>query len=355
MNLKDFTTTHYVASIDMDSITSEVVRVIDEEFDLNKELSFTARYEPTPGDRIYFLPGCNVPRMKVRDYCDKFRVAITKDPVNANVLVAGPDTKPHYFTELKACKIPVERYIKWLEVCRDEETTHFIDEEINSVKLSLCDYVLVHEDVADMLFGEVQCPWLDELVSVDIDSDHHKTHKYTRIKETDDLSKYSAADGKLFSQDDILVGLNTLVIDDTMYRELRSQLSSKDQGSVVLAMEVMANTRFDLSMPYLLLLMQEFGKRSIAKAKSKDHVNFKSMCQYLGIGPADTIAADDLVDLLRAKNQFTESSMEIIRPSVMKEVAGILRESGMNRFIVTAVELAPEGVVVPEEVEDDEE
>ena len=35
-------------------------------------------YEPKPKDKIYFFSGCNVPRFKVKQFCEKYKVARVK-------------------------------------------------------------------------------------------------------------------------------------------------------------------------------------------------------------------------------------------------------------------------------------
>jgi hypothetical protein len=58
-------------------------------FDLNPE---SVDYVPKNGDKVFFLPGVNVPRIKFKNLCDESGIRTVRDATKANVFIANNNT-----------------------------------------------------------------------------------------------------------------------------------------------------------------------------------------------------------------------------------------------------------------------
>jgi hypothetical protein len=85
---------------------------------------------------------------------------------------------------------------------------------------------------------------------------------------------------------------------------------SNDDDNHVLAMEIMANANYLESLVYLLLLFADYGSR-MYNQRSRNHVNFKSLCGFLGVTVGD-VDQDDVCKVLIKKNAVTKENMEIV-------------------------------------------
>lgn len=114
----------------------------------------------------------------------------------------------------------------------------------------------------------------------------------------------------------------SMPITSDSYNELTKMLSSGQKDNQVLAMEIIANSKFDESFHYLFMLILTYSN-VMSERSAYNHVNFKSFRQnfiklgrdidsfYLvnnWIGYNLDFAAKNLIKL----NQFTEEKMELI-------------------------------------------
>ena len=98
----------------------------------------------------------------------------------------------------------------------------------------------------------------------------------------------------------------------------------------------MANANYLESLVYLLLLFGDWGSR-MYNQKSRNHVNFKSLCGFLGVTVGD-VDQDDVCKVLIAKNAVTKENMEI----VLKHYQNTL----MNRYTY----FKPQAITFSEEI-----
>lgn len=338
MDISNFKEIHYVSDVNSYSIESSRVVVSADLYDEQRDLPYAGQYTPASGDVIYFLPGCNVPRMKVRDYCDKHGITVTKTLGKANIAFAGPDTKKEFLQEIEGAFLPKKDWLKWLRVCKSDDT-EFVDDEITKVEEAPGDEVFVDPDVLSKIMGYEDCPWLDETVSVD--AEEVDSRRYTRMKDVESLEDMPVTLNKVYSQDGILVGLNTQVIDHAMFEQLGQMLQSKDTGNATVAVEIMANCHYEKSIAYLLLLVRDHHG-NIAKSKASGHVNFMALKQYLGVELNDSFNGDELVTIMAKKGQLNEENFQIIRPVIEEDMRDLLDRYSMSKFNITGVVIKPE-------------
>ena len=111
---------------------------------------------------------------------------------------------------------------------------------------------------------------------------------------------------------DILNGEEAAVIDRDMFEHIREMFNSSDKDNHVLAMEIMANSKYTDSLIYLELLFYYYSSR-IMDTHTKSHVNFKSLVSYLGKDMRSlSTNIDEVTKSLMNKDQFTPDKVEII-------------------------------------------
>jgi hypothetical protein len=140
---------------------------------------------------------------------------------------------------------------------------------------------------------------------------------------------------------DILNGEDATIIDEQMYDQLSQMFSSSDTDNHVLAMEIMANSKYAESLVYLELLFHEHAYR-ISGSNTKTHVNFKSLVSYLDKNSRylDT-DIDDIAKSLINKDQFTTDKIEI----VLKYLHNKISYSGDSKyFSVKTITVNPDYV-----------
>ena len=148
---------------------------------------------------------------------------------------------------------------------------------------------------------------------------------------------------------------------------------SSDEDNHVLAMEIMANSKYEDSILYLLMLISEYSYR-INVSNTRNHVNFKSMLSYFGWQPRDVChqSTDKIIKYIDNKGLLTvhmikrlyqEYSGDIIRNIHYDDVFEVkevtIKQEYLEKLNLTCINLInPEEVSVvtePDPVEIEEE
>jgi hypothetical protein len=105
-------------------------------------------------------------------------------------------------------------------------------------------------------------------------------------------------------------GPDAVSINEEMFQTICSMFNSSDRDNWTVAMEIMANSDYDEGLMYLLLLMYQHGSR-MEGVPSKNHVNFKTLANFLGLKTSYlSITRDRIVDILIDKEGITKERME---------------------------------------------
>lgn len=289
--------------------------------ELKKDLS--KDWTPDPKDRLYFFPGCSVPRFKVKD---KYKVTIK--PEYATAAFISP-------TELKASDdmfdvitnavgINGNWLMPWLEFIYGEQH-HFVI-KFKSLFMNCSDYVMIHADHWYKLLHN--CP--DDATNKMSISNYRRTYwgedwgipsfKENSIRGISFYnpvpnSKLDKLNCEIYSQDAILKYLNedSVIIDAKRYEELRLMASSSDKENIILVMELMANANFKESFVYLLLLLKEFNSK-IAERKEVNHVNFRALLNFFNMDPnkIKNIGIETMMSGMKKHKQFTRENVQRI-------------------------------------------
>ena len=258
-------------------------------------------YVPTKGDTIYLLPGVNIPRMKLKDLALNLGIRVVRDPEKATVVFSGKSSVGkvttstwYYFADAETILENVKK------LCNDQYYIDKLETAISSTGAK-----------------EVCSGWSDmrnTLCNGSIDS--YESRYFYGI-EPEYLDTYNAIQGKpIYCESELITNINgddSTVIDYEVYQQLKSMFQSSDDDNHVLAMEIMANSHYENSILYLLMLINEFHY-TISNTHTRNHVNFKSMLAYFNwiprqVGSQD---ADDIIKVIDEKGLLTLDMIKIL-------------------------------------------
>jgi hypothetical protein len=277
--------------------------------EFSKVLNIQEDWQPIGDDKIYFFPGCVVPRFKVRD-----KYSCTIKPANATAAFISK-------TEIKeGSAVDVIRNCGQLEM---GELQYLMNSNFSTGEKIYDRYRNFEDQVKGVYMSDsIMKSWWDVLTNMNysFNDSLDKSRHYYRSKE-ESIYCVTPSSGihdltcPIYFETDILKYLNEdqLVIDEVKYQELKSFGLSHDKENLILMTELMANADFEKSFVYLLFLLKEFGP-AIYPTKARDHVNFKSLLTFLGIDKRklQNIQLNDLTLALQKHGKFTRANVQRI-------------------------------------------
>jgi hypothetical protein len=286
---------------DYDSIRGLDVNIIEGLGDSFDTFVNAKGYVPTKGDTIYLLPGVNIPRMKLKDLALNLGIRVVRDPAKATVVFSGKSSVGkvttstwYYFADANTILENVKK------LCNDQ---YYIDK--------------LETAIASTGAERVCSNWSDMRNTLcNGNLDIYESQYFYGI-EPDYLDTYNAIQGKpIYCESELITNINgddSTVIDYDVYKQLKSMFESSDDDNHVLAMEIMANSHYENSILYLLMLISEFHY-TISNTHTRNHVNFKSMLAYFNWVPRQVGSqdADDIIKIIDGKGLLTLDMIKIL-------------------------------------------
>jgi hypothetical protein len=280
-----------------------------EKENLEKALNIQKDWQPQPNDVLYFLPGCSVPRFKVKEEYTR-----TIKPDNATVAFASLNgIKEGSFVNV----------IKYCAPLEPGEISNYITSNFSPSDKLYIRYFMLRDQVAKVFVSErLISNWHTVFLNTNYAiNDLIGYSKWGMRDLKQDLyavtpeSKINQLKCPIYLETEILKCLNNnrIIIDENKYEELRAFGLSGDNENLILMMELMANSDFEKSFIYLLFLLKEFGNK-IVTIKEAHHVNFKSLLIYFGLNvkQLNSINLLALTAALKKHNKFTRSNVQRI-------------------------------------------
>jgi hypothetical protein len=237
-------------------------------------------YTPSKGDKLYFLPGVNIPRVKLKDLSLQHGIKTVRNINDATHIFAGKNTKDkitsgawYYSIQTSA----VRAILLDPELAMDD---YYKENLTQALEFYTEDVVIIDYSAAGQLRNS-------ELAFV-------KRYTYNSISRHSS-AYYSVDDDHIDLFPDILTmdvydesklikhinGEDAATIDATMFNQISDMFKSSDGDNHVLAMEIMANCNYIDSLLYLEMLFKDHAGK-MYNCHTKNHVNFKSLLSYLG-------------------------------------------------------------------------
>ena len=311
------------ASFNIDLVTGAFDDKIIDSFELIK-----TPYNPSKGDKIYFLPGVSVPRVKFKNVCVEYGIKTIRDIDQANVIFAS-----------KKSLIDMSTY-DWKYQCKTKSFKDLIAKYESNIDGHDLEKIKSALEFYDNEFIAVDYNLNDWIKKSDLNNDSlNYSNKLHIIKEEYVDIFNSLKNKQIFDEScviNVLNGEDATEIDEVMYNHLAEMFESSDTDNHVLAMEIMANSKYVESLIYIEMLFYKYS-RIISEKHTKNHVNFKSLISYLGKDKTylDT-NIDDIAKSLIDKDLFTEDNINII----MNHCSDVVKRGGGTKcFSVKTVTL----------------
>lgn len=291
--------------------------------ELKQAMTVSEGWVPQPTDKLFFFPGCIVPRFKVRE-----KYTVTIKPENATVAFINNE-------ELTGSNSTFEHYNDLMPITRPEANRiieAYMDSNRKMMLKSILDNPAIEQIFLSKQWWYIYMYTLSFLrengVPVNIcsliksvtryDLEQHCTESQYQLLAYIPGAGVNSMNCPVYLQDEILKQLNTgnLIINEKKYRELRAFGESGDKDNIVLMMELMANSDYEKSVAYLIFLLREFGQK-IYYYSEVDHVNFKSLLNFLGIPKKKleqrwSFNVQYITALLKKHKAFTKNNVIIL-------------------------------------------
>lgn len=294
-------------------------------------------YIPAKGDKLYFLPGVNIPRIKLKDLSLAHGIKTVRDIDEATHVFGGNstlnkivDTKWYYSIATQAFK----------DMLVDIENSNLMDGYyIQNLKDALEFYT------EDVLIANYSIKSIIRNISVTSVMKYTSNHFgnselfYVICDEYKDLFP-TISNIDIISESNLLKyinGADATVIDEIMFKQLYDMFESSDTDNHIIAMEIMANSDYIDSLIYIEMLFEEFSSK-MSDCRTKSHVNFKSLISFLGKNKSYMHTdIDDIVKSLITKNVFDIDKVKIIMKYYGKRIA---EQGGTDYFHVKSITLS---------------
>lgn len=303
---------------------------------------FLMSYQPAKGDKIYFMPGCNVPRIKMKDLGLKYGIKTVRDYEEANVIIGGDSTASKILDRRWFYFIPTSVFKAFVEIHKDALDVKEID-DINTALEFYDDEYLICDWKDLRFFTDDEYTHYEELTKLNdfkdiksssisvaaVESDYKKLYNYIL---TTPITHESAILEHMNSEDAVL-------IDEQMFEQLSEMLRSSDNDNTILAMEIMANCNYKESLLYLEMLFHDHYY-NISQSSTKNHVNFKSLLSYLNKDKSYLATdLDDMIKSLAKHNVLTKDKLDILLKKYNHE---IIQRGSTDHFLVKSVTISDE-------------
>jgi hypothetical protein len=257
----------------------------------------TDEYVPTKGDKVYFLPGVNVPRVKFKEIALEYGIRTVRNPNDANVFFGNKSTGDKITDGRWVYKIETKYLIDALDNNTLDLDEFYIDKLRTALEFYTNEFIATDHPFAMAIAENIE---RNQIRMNTISSDYTELGK--------------ALEGKIIYEESTIIdklnGQDASVIDAVMFEQLSIMFNSSDSDNHVLGMEILANCKYSASLPYMLLLFKDFSG-DMYNSHTKNHVNFKSLVNWLGGNILHRNNIDDLCDILKDKGQFVPENLDI--------------------------------------------
>ena len=291
--MKQFINIKLNNTADHNTISSFELEILEGADDLN-EIVNAQGYVPVKGDMIYLLPGVNIPRVKLKDLALSLGIRVVRDPAKANVIFAGRNSVAKITSSRWAYKVSSTFALERIkEICDDGFY-------IQNLETAIASTGETH------IFGDYND--ITNVIAHNTRNEYHSSYIYTIDPEYSEM--YNTVKSKtIYSEAELLNNINgddSTTIDEEVFEQLKNMFDSSDTDNHVLAMEIMANSKYEDSVLYLLMLISQNAYK-INSSNTRNHVNFKSMLSYFGWQPRDVshVNTDDIVEMIDKKGLLT--------------------------------------------------
>jgi hypothetical protein len=358
---------HYL-KIEIESNSSEIIMKVEPVYCSLEDTSINIKqddYVPTKGDKLYFLPGVNIPRVKMKDLTIQYGIKSVRNIDDATHIFAGRNTGPKMMDHTWIYRMPTETFRKIYEACSGTMDDYYTENIREALEYYPEDVVLFSYETASEIRN---CENKILEAAIDDVALRCARNSNTTYLVDDDYKEYFPAilNLDIYDESKLLKYINgddAVVIDSIMFEQLSDMFKSSDNDNHILAMEIMANCNYIDSLLYIELLFKEYYYQ-MSHCPTKNHVNFKSLLSFLGKNKNYmSTSIDEVMSSLIRKQVLSTDKIDII----MKRYADEIEDRGNTTYFkVKTITLSEEALktvnanytyeisedFIPEEVEE---
>lgn len=284
-------------------------------------------YTPMKGDKLYFLPGVNIPRIKLKDLATKFGIRTVRDINEATIIFGSSKTKDKMTGSSWKYKIPTPVVQLFFETYKNDMDDYQFSKIETALEFYTEEYILTDWSTARN-FTDTDCPQFNSYslqpVYLDYVNNKRTSSEYVYDVATEYISIFNSLKGREIIDESCLLdqlnGDDAVIIDADMFTQLTTMFNSSDDDNHILAMEILANSKYKESLLYIEMIFKNHAY-SIGNCHTKNHVNFKSLLSYLGKSNRyiDT-SLDDIMNSLISKKVLTKDKIDILLENYGHEI-----------------------------------
>ena len=289
----------------------------------NNQSGFTIsndNYVPTKGDKLYFLPGVNIPRVKMKDLTMEHGIKSVRNIDDATHIFAGRSTTHKITSNNWYYRMSTDHFKQMFETVKDKMDMHYVQNVETALEFYQEECVYMDYSSSSEIRNEY--PFFDARKIEGLVASINNSRTFYAVD--DSYRDYFPAVTTLTIYDEAellkyINGPDAVIIDSVMFEQLSDMFKSSDNDNHILAMEIMANSNYIDSLLYLELLFKEYHNQMF-NCHTKKHVNFKSLLGYLGKDSYMNTDIDDIMKSLIDKGVVDTDKIDIIMKKYVHEI-----------------------------------
>lgn len=295
-------------------------------------------YDPTKGDKLYFLPGVNIPRVKLKDLSLQHGIKTVRDIDQATHVFVGKNTKDkivngHWYYTINTSA--VRAILNDPDLVMDDYYKENLNQalEFYTEPIVIVDYHSANE------LRNSELPFVKRYMIGNLS--RSSTVFYSVDDDYKDLFP-GILNLELYDESKLLKHINgddAATIDATMFLQICDMFKSSDGDNHVLAMEIMANCNYIDSLLYLEMLFKDHADK-MYNCHTKNHVNFKSLLSFLGKSKSNMgTNVDDIMKSLIHKGVLDTDKIDVLMEHYSNEIG---HRGNSTFFKVKTITVSPE-------------
>jgi hypothetical protein len=301
-------------------------------------------YTPNMKDKLFFLPGVNIPRIKLKDFALNYHIKTVRDVADASVVFGSNLSNSKVLSKGWTSQVDTDKFKACFEAL--VELGKLDDIIVERVKTALEFYTqpIIYSDYRSIsMVGDISL-YTGLIVNPAYEFNNSKNSTYAYTVEEEYFALVEFLDGKEVIDEGSLLkyinGDDAILINKEVYEQLVAMLDSSDQDNHVLAIEIMSNCKLNESLFYILKLLSRYST-TISYCKSVNHVNFKSLLSYLGVNKNSmAFTTDRKIQKLMEKGVLTPGMLnalikeELYNPSTFHSTMVQIKTVTVNQNIL---------------------
>ena len=191
-------------------------------------------YTPMKGDKLYFLPGVNIPRIKLKDLATKFGIRTVRDINEATIIFGSSKTKDKMTGSSWKYKIPTPLVQLFFETYKNDMDDYQFSKIDNALEFYTEEYILTDWSTARN-FTDTDCPQFNSYslqpAYLDYVNNKKSSSEYVYDVTTEYLSIFnSLKDREIIDESSLLDQLNgddAIIIDADMFIQLSTMFKKE--------------------------------------------------------------------------------------------------------------------------------